>query len=243
MSQLGAIHFVIPARGGSKVVPDKNMRMVGGRPLISWTIEAARAAAGDVPVVVNSDSEKILDISESFGAQTYKRPEWLAEDQTSMRDVLADYFRAHAEVETIVVLYPTCPFRTADSIRKALNTYQYGKHKSLMSVSASLNRPFGGVQIINGKMSYDDHAEAWYRKQDTPAIYYANGAIFIMDRDELSSLNTQLFNKETYPFILQGHEGLDIDTETELEVAQALAQGGFCGRIHNAEVGVALESS
>lgn len=221
--------FLIPARGGSKTILDKNICDLGGVPLIEWTIAAARAASRDkYPVYVSSDDDKILDISESAGATAHKRPPHLSTDQASMRDVVRDFFRSHGELLEVVLLYPTSPFRTAATITQAMAFFDEpeleGKkrHTSLMSVHQSKSRPFGGVQIINGKLLYGEDAEAYYRKQDTPALYHANGAIFIISRFEIDNLNNQLFNKDTLPFIMHGHEAIDIDTPQDLEIARGL---------------------
>lgn len=216
------IHYVIPARGGSKTIPDKNLQPLGGAPLIAWTIAAARQAAPDATVVVNSDNQKILDVAESYGASAYKRPDFLGQDETSMKDVLAEYCRAVPEATTLVVLFPTCPFRTARSIRRAVDLAESGGCPSLMSVRADRSRPFRGLQIIDGQFAFGEPATAFFRKQETPDLYYATGGIWVIRREELPHLNTQLFNGRTRPFVLGAIEALDIDHEEDLDMARAL---------------------
>ena len=232
-------YFVIPARGGSKIVPDKNVRDLGGRPLLAWTVAGAQAAAGDWPVVVNSDDKKILDIAEGLGARSYQRPAYLGGDETSMRDVVKDFFRAHDDAEDVVLLYPTCPFRAAASLRRAVQLFDFRGARSLMSVSPFNGRPYGGLLMVNGALDYAETAEAFYRKQDTPALYFANGSIYITTRDEAPALNTQLFNKDTLPFILDGFEQMDIDTEHDLAVCQAVVRAGLVPFPAFARVGAA----
>jgi len=231
-------HFLIPARSGSKSVADKNIRDLGGRPLLAWTIETAKAIAVDAPVVVNSDDIKILDIAEGLGADVYQRPEYLGGDTTTMGDVVADYLKKHEDCDCVVLLFPCCPFRTVDSLAKAIQLYNARGAKSLMTVTPHKGRPFGGIHISDGKFTFDEHAEAFYRKQDTPALYFANGSIFIFEADELPKLNTQLFNGETVPYVLEGAESLDIDSEYDMEVATALVRSGrmadrqrVCGKV------------
>lgn len=220
-------HFVIPARGGSKTVPDKNLQSLGGRPLIAWTIACAQAVAGaEDLVVVDSDDRKILDLAEGLGARPYLRPEHLGTDHATMRDVLKDYIEQAPEAQEVVLLYPTSPFRAPKTLRAAVALFQSRQAKSLMSVDACTRRPYGGVLIANGKMDWGVTAEAFYRKQDTPALYFANGAIYIVRRGEESTLNTQLFNAETVPFIMDGIEVLDVDTHDDLELCRALAETG-----------------
>jgi len=219
-------HFLIPARSGSKGVVDKNTRDLGGRPMIAWTIETARAIALEAPVVVNSDDEKILDICEGLGADVYKRPDYLATDTATMKDVVADYIKHAEDCDCVVLLYPCCPFRTIDSLSKAIQLYNARGARSLMTVTPHKGRPFGGIHICDNKFSYDEHAEAFYRKQDTPSLYFANGSIFIFEASELEALNTQLFNKDTVPFILEGAESLDIDDEWDMSIATSLVRAG-----------------
>lgn len=220
-------HFIIPARGGSKTVQDKNLRDLGGVPLIGWSIARAQEAAGhEGIVVVDSDDRKILDIAEGLGAKPYLRPSYLGDDHATMKDVVKEYFSRNEEIQEIVLLFPTCPFRTSDSIRRAISLYQLRQASSLMSVSPCNRRPYGGVLIVDGKIQFAETAEAFYRKQDTPALYFANGSIFIINRDEIGRLNTQMFNAETVPFVMDGLEEIDIDTELDLTICQALVTAG-----------------
>jgi CMP-N-acetylneuraminic acid synthetase len=226
-------YFVIPARAGSKAIQDKNLVDLGGQPLIAWTIAAALEAAQAYEgsrVYVTSEDRKILDIAESCGAVPHLRPAHLADDQASMLGVLRDFFRTHEDASEIVLLFPTSPFRTAATIKNAIAVFESGPrdaaYDSLMSVHAFNGRPYGGVMIVNGKMEYAENAEAFYRKQDTPKLYHATGAIFIVRRDAVDKLNTQLFNKDTVPYETYGIESLDIDAPFDLEVARAWVTSG-----------------
>jgi|GEM_PF-1026968 len=226
-------YFLVPARGGSKGIADKNLADLGGSPLIDWTISAAKEAAKSVEgsrVYVTSEDRKILDIAESCGALPHLRPAHLADDQASMIGVLRDFFRTHEDAHEIVLLYPTCPFRMASTIKNAMAAFDSGplgaEHDSLMSVAAFNGRPYGGLMINNGKLDFAESAEMFYRKQDTPKLYHATGAIFIIRRGILDSLNTQLFNRDTVPYETYGIECLDIDTPFDLEIARAWVASG-----------------
>lgn len=226
-------YFLIPARGGSKTILDKNLVDLGGVPLIQWTIETAKEVQKEMPgskLYVTSEDDKILDIAEGCGATPHKRPERLADDHASMLDVVREFFKAHEDCSEIVLLFPTVPFRSAATLRTAVAAFDQGtmekRHNSLMSVGEHRGRPFGGIQIFNGKLSYSEMAEAYYRKQDTPTLYFANGSIFIMRREIVDKLNTQLFEKDTVPFICYGIENLDIDTPFDLEQARAWVTAG-----------------
>lgn len=230
-------HFIIPARGGSKTVPDKNLQQVGGHTLLRWTVECARAVAnreaGD-QVVVNTDDDKIADIASGFAVEVYRRPAHLGSDHATMLDVVKNHVKDREAIDDVVLLYPTCPFRRPETLRTALSIYEARRPHvgggSLMSVVECKSRPYGGVQIIDGGLGYAQEAEAFYRKQDTPPLYYATGAIFIMGRHAIPNLNNQLFGKDTIPFVMGAFEGLDIDTESDLAMARALAQADLTWR-------------
>ena len=226
-------YFLIPARGGSKRILDKNLVDLGGAPLIQWTIETAKTIHKEQPgsrLYVTSEDDKILDVAEGLGATPHKRPERLADDHASMLDVVREFFKGHEDCTEIVLLFPTVPFRSAATLRTALQVFDQGtmekRHTSLMSLGEHRGRPFGGVQIFNGKLGYSEMAEAYYRGQDTPVLYFANGSIFIMRREIVDELNTQLFEKDTVPFVCHGIENLDIDTPFDLEVARAWVAAG-----------------
>ena len=224
-------HFLIPARGGSKGVPGKALVDVGGKPLIAWTIEAALACVTpEDKVVVNSDADDILVAAADLGAETFKRSDDLATDVATMKDVVDDYLRHHFNAitercDTIVLLYPTCPFRDASWILRAIRMYEKRSSKSLMSVVPSRSRPDGGIEIRDRRVrAISPNAGTYYRRQDTPTTYYATGAIFIFNHKELKNLNTQLFNSETAAFKMEGLPALDIDTPDDLFLAQAVAE-------------------
>ena len=223
--------FLIPARGGSKRILGKNLVDLGGHPLIRWTIAAAKEAEGGYPIYVTSDDTKLLEIVEGYGVVPHLRPAHLADDQATMRDVVRQFLKTHPETEDLVLLYPTVPFRTSASVRAAMAFYDQGTmegpHRTLMSVHACNNRPFGGVQIIDGKLAFSPESTAYFRGQDTPTLYYANGAIYIINRSVVDKLNTQLFCAETVPFIMHGAENIDIDTPFDLELARGLVASGY----------------
>jgi len=198
---------------------------------LAWSVICASQVvdedAGEV-VCIDSDSIEMLDIGSSYGAtSTYKRPLYLAGDESSMRDVVNDYFRKNEECDSIVLLYPTVPFRTPQTLRRAIGVFDTCAATSLMSVHEGRNRPFGGLRILDGKFRQIlDNAPAFYRRQDTPPVYYADGCIYIIKRAGVQAINNQLYCQETRPFIVDGVEALDIDEEHDFTVAEALVKSG-----------------
>ena len=130
MADIGEILVVIPARGGSKRLPRKNVLPLAGKPLICWTIEAAMEAKLNARIMVTSDDDEILAIArqyESQGVIAYKRPDELATDTASTADVLIDAVIAEQAADydpkTLVLLQPTSPLRNAEDIRATLDVY------------------------------------------------------------------------------------------------------------------------
>ncbi len=224
------LHYPIPVRAGSKGVPLKNILDLGGRPLIARTIQCAQAACEHGcpgKVIVNTDSQDIAGCAFKLGAEIYIRPAYLAGDESSMRDVLVEYSDSEmTDDDILVTLFPTVPFRRVETLTRAVLLFQRSGAKSLMSVRRDRSRPYGGLNIMDGRFQCQPESSAFYRRQDTPSLYYANGSIFICHPEELKNLNTQLFNAGTQPLVVDGFaENLDIDEPEDFELAQTLIRG------------------
>lgn len=146
---------LIPARGGSKRVPGKNMRMLGGKPLIAWTIEAAICAGSLDRVVVSSEDEDILVTAQEWGAEIIDRPAWLASSAASSYDVVRHAIKALdlSAGDIIALLQPTSPFRTAGDIDAACS--QHGEHP-LASIAEGSDLPNGAI--------YCAHVRYWRKR-------------------------------------------------------------------------------
>ncbi len=125
---------IIPARGGSKGVPSKNIKDLGGKPLIAWTIEAAKSVKEIDSVIVSSDSELIISVAKKHGAEVpFKRPEELATDGAKSIDVInhaMDFFEGKYDI--VVVLQPTSPLRSAHHVRSALKDFMNREAKAMV---------------------------------------------------------------------------------------------------------------
>lgn len=218
--------FVVPARAGSERIKDKNLQDVGGFSLLDRAILCAKEAAGpEACVVVTGNDPAFKIIAGKHVVIYHDRPAHLATAQATMKDVLRDVLKAFPAAVQIVTLFPTSPFRSPKTVKAALAQFDDDPTaKSLMSVEASYRRPYGGLMIMNGKVAFSEEAELYYQRQGQSVIYYANGAIFACVRDELEELNTQLFNKDTNPFIMDALESFDVDEPHDLEVARAIAE-------------------
>ena len=196
---------VIPARGGSKRVPRKNVRMVAGRPLIEWTISQALECKSITKVVVSSEDEEILEISGKM-VETIKRPANLAEDQVSSLAAVQHALTLH-DADFVVLLQPTSPLRSVTDIENAL--YISKKH----------GRPCVSVTLVKGKpdifYAIDFRGEICEPQQ---AIYRLNGAVYVSPVKEFKSYGDFIL-PATKAHNMPEERSLDIDTEEQLAAA------------------------
>lgn len=219
---------LIPARGGSKRLPGKNIKLLGGVPLIGWTIRASLESGVLADVVVSTDDAEIAEISKSYGASVPGfRPPGLATDTALSVDVaihaLDQYEGACGSVDGLMLLQPTSPFRTAETIRRAAAKYQASGGRPLVGVSKTDVHPAWSFYIEDDVL---DPVLGWdgiqHRSQDLRSAYVLNGAMYIAAPEMLRSERT-FFTRETLPLIIFNQlEALDIDTEWDWQLAKAL---------------------
>lgn len=219
---------IIPARGGSKGVPRKNVRAVAGRPLIAYSIAAARQSRMLDRIVVSTEDAEIAAISRELGADVRLRPAALAQDDTPTRDVL-HHVAAELESENyysdaVVTLQPTSPLRTARHIDEAVALFTADqKADSLVSVvevphvfrPQSLMRPTEEGYLV----PYLD-GPVVTRRQDKAPVFARNGAaIYITRRSRLAEY---VFGGRLIAYVMDAESSLDIDTVDDFVVAEAL---------------------
>ncbi|MGP9833525.1 acylneuraminate cytidylyltransferase family protein [Marinobacter sp. NSM] len=199
MADTGEILVVIPARGGSKRLPRKNVLPLGGKPLICWTIEAALEAKLNARIMVTSDDEEILAIArqyESQGVIAYKRPGELATDTASSADVLIDAVQAEQgaghDPKTLVLLQPTSPLRNADDIRAALSIYREGGCEDTVVTVCEVDHPTAWVGTISEGGLLEGIAPSGKRSQDYRKEYRLNGAVYVASISTLFKANAVL---------------------------------------------------
>lgn len=216
---------IIPARGGSKRLPGKNTKLLGDKPLIAWTIEAAIESNVFDHVFVSTDSQEIADISKQYGAKVpFLRPEELASDTATTNDVithLVDWFETKnsEQVSTIAVLQPTSPFRNAKHIIEAIEEMNDKSAKAIVSV-CQLEHP---IQFCNqlgsdGSMAGFINSQNMKRTQDLKPTYRLNGALYIFDRDYVGRMQ-DLYSDGTFAYIMSLKHSIDIDTHYDFELA------------------------
>lgn len=214
---------LVPARGGSKGVLRKNMRMVHGQPLLQFTLSAAQSAQRVDAVYLSSEDAEILALGQTLGVETISRPAEFASDTASAIDVVKHFVGVltpeliHQD-PYIVYLQPTSPLRTSDHIDAALGEMESNKAHTLVSVVELSKSPFKSFSIdCAGRLeSLFDERLSNARRQDLPATYIPNGAIYIFRVSDF--LNREGFpSNGSLPFIMSGADSVDIDTEQDIK--------------------------
>lgn len=220
---------IIPARGGSKGIPGKNLRPVARKPLISWTIEAALAATSLDRVIVSTDSPKIAEVARRYGAEIpFMRPADLAQDDTPGIAPVLHAMRWLADNEgyqpdMIMLLQPTSPLRTAEDIDRALVLAVETRADAVVSVTPVEEHPYWMKQIDHsGRMAdFIKQDQPIDRRQDLPELFVVNGAIYLARYDLLLEQET-FYTDNTFSLIMPVERSLDIDTPWDLYLADLI---------------------
>ena len=214
---------IIPARGGSKSLPRKNILDLAGKPLIAWTIEASLNSKYITKTVVSSDDEEILDISEKYGAEIINRPGYLASDIATSESVVKhaiDYLESIGEVfDIVVLLQPTSPLRSYKDIDSAFEIMFASKATAVVSVCEFDNKILKAfIKNTNGFLQgISNNKYPFMRRQDLPPVYMANGAIYIINID-LFLEKKLLMTSNTSDYIMPSDRSADIDTMDDMKV-------------------------
>lgn len=218
---------IIPARGGSKSVPRKNIRMLGGKPLIHWSIEAAMQADSIDRVILSTDDDEIAEVCKPTGIEIpFMRPEELAMDDSlaidnyiySMKRMCGEFSYKQDE---FVVLLPTVPFRTSADIDAAVELFYKKQADSVISCT-QLEHPLDWICNIdtNGKISRDSKIKTinLMNRQESKQGYIPNGAIYVL-KNSLVKDNYSYYTDNTYAYLMPSERSIDIDTELDFEYA------------------------
>lgn len=220
---------LIPARGGSKGLPGKNVRMLGDMPLIAHSICAALSAELVTRVIVSTDDAEISAVATEYGAEVpFMRPPELAQDDSMVMDAylytidrLAE--QSGSKISEFTALLPTAPFRTHGDIDSAINIFREQNADSVISVTET-EIPVQWYRKIDEEgilREYLPGFDAIQNRQHNKVTYVPNGAIYIFKTEVLRSSRKYYTNK-TYPYIMPSCRSVDIDTELDFLYSEFL---------------------
>lgn len=217
---------IIPARGGSKRLPKKNILDLHGKPLILWTIESALKSKYIDKVVVSSDDKKILEISQKYAANTIKRPNKLANGTSSTFDAIKHTIDNVEKFDYIILLQPTSPLRNEKHIDEAIELLIKKDAEAIISVCEMDHSPLWSNTLANdmNMIGFLRDEVLNKRSQDLPIYYRLNGAIYICKTDRLLSEKTFFLKENIYAYNMDRECSVDIDTKLDFQIAQTILE-------------------
>ncbi|HED14062.1 MAG TPA: acylneuraminate cytidylyltransferase family protein [Gammaproteobacteria bacterium] len=235
---MSEIIALIPARGGSKAIPRKNIKSLDGKPLIAWTIEAALQSGQFSQVIVSTDNQEIAQVSREWGAQVpFIRPTELAQDDSTQISVVTHAIRwleshEHIQPNYVMLLQPTSPLRTAEDIVAAIKIAKTRDAIAVVSVCPAVHHPYLTKRVSeNGTLDdfMPDHLTD-LRRQVLPPVYTLNGAIYLNRRESL--LHDRMFLPQgTCAYIMPPERSLDIDSPWDFYLADLILRDNYEHRI------------
>lgn len=214
---------LIPARGGSKGIPRKNLAQVAGKPLLAWTVDAARASTTLDRVIVSTDDDEIAAVARDLGAEVpFLRPEELAADATPMVDVVLDALDRIGDCEALCLLQPTSPLRRAEHVDGAVELLRRSGAESVVSVVGVPHRyaPESLMRLEDGVL-VPLAEDGPLRRQDKTHVYARNGPAVLVVRPGVVRTERRLYVR-CRPYPMDAAESLDVDSPFELELAGIL---------------------
>ena len=216
---------IIPARGGSKRVPRKNIKQFSGIPIIAWSIKAAISSRCFDKIIVSTDDKEIADIAKSYGAKIpFIRPEDLADDYAKTGDVISHAIRYEEsegnDYDYACCIYPTAPFLKEESIQIGFEMIQKGLHNYVFSATSytfPVQRGFSFDSNSGLQMLFPNHENT--RSQDLSEIFHDAGQ-FYWAQSKTWIDDLPIFDKSSFPLILPRDEVIDIDTEEDFKEAE-----------------------
>ena len=220
--------WLIPARGGSKGIPDKNLKPFCGESLVSRAVKQALACASSEDIIfVSTDSERIKAEAEKNGIQiSFLRPAELASDTSStysvILHVLDEFKRSGIDFEKVVLLQPTSPFRTIPDITGAMKLWQRDIDM-VVSVTESKANPYFNLFETNEKgfLQHSKGDGSYTRRQEIPKVWEYNGAVYVITKDSLLKSPLSKFEK-IIPYEMSSSRSIDLDTPEDWEIAEII---------------------
>lgn len=220
--------YVIPARGGSKGIPHKNIKLLAGKPLIQYSVEVARSLSEDEYICVSTDDDEIIEFVEGLGLFVpFKRPAYLATDKSGTHEVLLHALEFYEErkgetFDGLVLLQPTSPLRTAEHVKHAIALFD-SSIDVVVSVCESGQNPYYNLfeDDLSGYLKVSKGDGEIIRRQEAPPVWMFNGAIYIFNIDSLKQGYFDSY-KKIRKFVMSSEYSLDLDTPFDWTVAESL---------------------
>lgn len=218
---------IIPARGGSKGIPHKNIKELDGKPLIEYTIDIARKITTDDNICVSTDDDEIIKVVESYNLKVpFKRPNELATDSCGTYEVLlhalTHYEKLGLNYDVILLLQVTSPFRTVKHIKEALALYNPEIDMVVSVKEVSANPYYNCFEEDNdGFLKISKGNGLFVRRQDVPQAWEYNGAIYIINTDSLKKMSLSKFTK-IVKYVMDDLHSIDLDTFFDWKIAECV---------------------
>ena len=222
---------VITARGGSKGIPGKNTKLLNGKPLILYTVEAARMVFQDQYIYVSTESQEIKNTVESSGLEVpFLRPAELATDTSSSEDVLKhsikEAVKKGLEFDAVVLLQPTSPFRNEEHIQSAIIEFEKHPDSLLLSVTEARENPYYTLMEEDKEGFLQKSKQSNFtRRQDCPSVWNINGAIYIFPKNEFMKGGFDTLSKRK--FVMNALASIDLDSPSDWTIAESLLKAGI----------------
>lgn len=228
MTDAGKILMLIPARGGSKRLPRKNVLPLAGKPLICWTIEAALEAKLNARIMVTSDDEEILDIARQYEAEgiiVYRRPSELASDTASTVDVVIDAINEEKNnghnPDSVILLQPTSPLRTPEDIMNTLSVFKEGGCRDTAVSICEVDHPVSWTGTLNNNSEFEWLVHRSQLRQEYKKGYRLNGAVYAFSAD-ITSSNKTIYTAIVKASVMPKERSLDIDELLDFKICEML---------------------
>jgi N-acylneuraminate cytidylyltransferase len=218
---------VIPARGGSKSIPGKNIKPLGGKPLLAWSIEVARQVKEIDRVILSTDNAEIASVGRAHGAEVYARPQHLATDEALVIDALKDLLltlQSEGDLpEWVVLLEPTCPLRSTDDVRDCLRLVATGSYDSVATFKEAELNPHRAWRLNDGVPEvFIPGAIPWLPRQKLPSAYQLNGAVYVFRSNLVAEEVKSLLVGRLGAVLMPRDRSQDIDDTVDFMIAEAL---------------------
>lgn len=208
---------IIPARGGSKGIPRKNIRSLGGKPLIAWTIEEGKKSKFIDKLIVSSEDSEIIEVAQSYGCDVpFVRPEYLAQDETPGIDPVIHALKELPNYDYVVLLQPTSPMRLSEDIDNCIREMLENEAPACVTVTEPEKSPYWMYTLQENSLLQPliPQKEFAARRQDLPSVYALNGAVYVASKEWL--LETESFlTDQTTAYIMPKSRSYDIDDEAD----------------------------